>query len=56
MIHHFWDTFFGTQVVGTIAGVSEVNPQPHTIYSNPSLQSNIYYTTIVVSEDSVSNQ
>ena len=34
--------FWGILVVEMIARVSEFNPQPHTIYSYPSLQINIY--------------
>ena len=56
MIHHFWDTFFRIQVVGTDARARLITPQLHIIYSYPSLKTIIYHNTIVVSEDSVSNQ
>ena len=56
MIPHIIGYNYMDTVVGADARVSEVIPQPHTIYFNPSLQTNIYYDTIVVSEDSVSIQ
>ena len=53
MMHIIGYNYMDT-VVGTDAGVSEVIPQPHTFIYYPSLQTNIYYDTIVVSEDSMS--
>ena len=52
MMHIIGYNYMDT-VVGTIARVRLTNPQPHTICSYPSLQTNIYYHTIVVSEDSM---